>query len=225
MSTHPALALHLFQGQTIRISTDQRGETWFVASDVCNGLRQRPVARALTSLRQEEQVLHSEEGPNTGDLTVALISEAGLLRLLLVGDSPTARRMRRWLTHELLPARHRPAERARQHQQSPEGLQTQTVKAVLQLAREIIELTGVSEAEAIAAAMADMEANTGLRLAPLKQVLRRGDQAAMGHRPRQLGEPPEEARLLGGAPRQVSTYWHSWLVDTLQRLRKQLGAS
>lgn len=225
MSTHTALVPHLFEGQTIRISTDQRGETWFAFSDVCNVLRQLPVARALASLREEEQALHSEEGPGTGDLTVALISEAGLLRVLLFGDSPTARRMQRWLARELLPARHRPAERARQHQQSPEGPQTQTVKAVLQLAKEIIELTGVSDAEAIAAALTDVEASTGLRLAPLKQVLRRGDQAAMGRRPRQLGEPPVEARSVGGAPRQVSSDWRSWLVVTLQRLRKQLGGS
>ncbi len=225
MSTHTALVPHLFEGQSIRISTDQRGEAWFAASDVCHVLRQPPVARALASLREEEHALHSEEGPGTGGLTVALISEAGLLRVLLFGDSPTARRMRRWLTHELLPARHRPVARARQHQQRPQGPQPQTVKAVLQLAKEIVELTGVSDAEAIAAALTDVEASTGLRLKPLKQVLRRGDQAAIGHRPRQLGEPPMEDRLVDAAPRQVSSDWRSWLVDTLQQLRKQLGES
>lgn len=195
MSTHTALVPHQFEGHTIRVRTDQHREAWFVASDVCTVLHQQQVARALAGLREEERALHSEEGPGTGGLTVALISESGLLRVLLHGDSPTARRMRRWLTHELLPALHRQADRQRQHQQSWEGSQTQTVKAVLRLAREIIELTGVSEAEAFAAALMDLEANTGLRLAPLRQVLHHGRDTAPDQRPRQLGQPQVDAQL------------------------------
>ncbi len=195
MSTHTALVPHQFEGHTIRVRTDQHREAWFVASDVCHVLRQLPVARALGELRDEEHALHSEEGPGTGGLTVALISEAGLLRVLLHGDSPTARRMRRWLTHELLPALHRPAAGSRNDVQSPEGPQTQTVKAVLRLAREIIELTGVSEAEAFAAALMDLKANTGLRLAPLRQVLHPVGAAASDQRPRQLGQPHVDAKL------------------------------
>jgi len=194
MSSHTALVPHQFEGHTIRVRTDQHREAWFVASDVCTVLHQQQVARALGGLREEERALHSEEGPGTGGLTVALISEAGLLRVLLHGDSPTARRMRRWLTHELLPSLHRPAGRSRTDLRSPEGPQTQTVKAVLRLAREIIELTGVSEAEAFAAAPMDLEANTGLRLAPLRQVLHhRGDAAS--DQPRQLGQPHIDAQL------------------------------
>lgn len=195
MSTHTALMPHPFEGHTIRVRTDQCGETWFVASDVCNVLRLLPLARALGDLREEEHALHSEEGPGTDGLTVAMISEAGLLRVLLHGDSSTARRMRRWLTHELLPLLHRPAERSREHQPCAEGPQTQTVRAVLRLAREIIALTGVSEAEAFAAALMDLEANTGLRLAPLRQVLHPVGAAASDQRPRQLRHPHVVARL------------------------------
>jgi len=195
MSTHTALVPHQFEGHTIRVRTDQHREAWFVASDVCNVLRQPPVARALGELRDEEHALHSEEGPGTGGLTVALISEAGLLRVLLHGDNPTARRMRRWITHELLPTLHRPAVRSRAHQPDSEGPQTKTVREMLRLAREIIELTGVSEVEAFAAALMDLEANTGLRLAPLRQVLHHGGDAAIDQRPRQLGQPHVDAQL------------------------------
>jgi prophage antirepressor-like protein len=195
MSTHTALVPHQFEGHTIRVRTDQHREAWFVAADVCTVLHQQQVARALTGLREEERALHSEEGPGTGGLTVALISEAGLLRVLLHSDSPTARRMRRWLTHELLPSLHRPAVRSREHQPCSESPQTQTVKAVLRLAKEIIELTGVSEAEAFAAALMDLEANTGLHLAPLRQVLNHRGDAASDQRPRQLGHPHVDAQL------------------------------
>jgi hypothetical protein len=69
------------------------------------------------------------------------------------------------------------------------------VKAVLRLAEEIIELTGVGYSDALLAAIEDIEANTSLSLAPLQQVLRDNGPAASGHRPRQLGDLPAKASL------------------------------
>ncbi|MEI7667209.1 MAG: BRO family protein [Synechococcaceae cyanobacterium ELA263] len=195
MNSTTALVPHLFEGHPIRVSTDQRGEAWFVAADVCTALAQYPIARALATLKEEEHCLHSEEGPGSEGLTLALINEAGLLRLLLMGESPTAWRMRRWLIHELLPSLDRSADGSKEHQQAPEGLQNQTVKELLRLTEEIIELTGFGYADALAAALMDIEANTGLQLAPLQQVLPGSGPAASGHRPCQLGDPPVKARL------------------------------
>jgi hypothetical protein len=42
-------------------------------------------------------------------------------------------------------------------------MQNQTVKELLRLTEEIIELTGVGYADALAAALMDIEANTGLQ--------------------------------------------------------------
>jgi prophage antirepressor-like protein len=195
MSSTTALAPYPFEGHRIRVSTDEHGEAWFAAADVAVALGQHPIARALASLPEEDHCLHSQDGPGSEDCTLALISEDGLFRLLVMGESPIARRMRRWLTHELLPSIARPAARSKKHQQAPEGLQTQTVKAVLRLAEEIIELTGVGYSDALLAAIEDIEANTGLRLAPLQQVLRDSGPAASDHRPRQLGDPPVKVRL------------------------------
>ena len=190
-----ALAPYPFEGHRIRVSTDEHGEAWFAAADVAVALGQHPIARALATLKAEEHCLHSQEGPGSEGCTLALISEDGLFRLLLMGESPIAWRMRRWVTHVLLPSLDRPASRSKKHQQAPEGLQTQTVKAVLRLAEEIIELTGVGYSDALLAAIEDIEANTGLRLAPLQQVLRDNGPAASDHRPRQLGDPPVKVRL------------------------------
>ena len=195
MSSTTALVPYSFEGHRIRVSTDEQGEAWFAAADVAVALGQHPIARALATLKEEEHCLHSQEGPGSEGCTLALISEGGLLRVLLMGESPTARRMRRWLIHELLPSLDRPAGRSREHQQAPEGMQTQTVKSVLRLAEEIIELTGVGYADALLAAIEDIEANTGLQLAPLQQVLAGSGPAASGHRPRQLEDQPVKARL------------------------------
>ena len=195
MNSTTALVPYAFEGHRIRVSTDENGEAWFAAADVAVALGQTPIARALATLKEEEHCLHSEEGPGSEGLTLALINEAGLLRILLMGDSPMARRMRHWLIHELLPSLERPAGRSREHQQAPEGLQNQTVKELLRLTEEIIELTGVGYADALAAALMVIEANTGLQLAPLQQVLPGSGPAASGHRPCQLGDPPVKARL------------------------------
>lgn len=195
MSSTTALVPYPFEGHRIRVSTDKQGEAWFAAADVAAALGQLAIAKALANLREEEQCLYSQEGPGGDGCTLALISEGGLLRLLLLGDSQTAWRMRRWLTHELLPAMHHQQVKSRARVSGPAGEKTQIVQAVLRLAEEIIELTGVGYSDALLAAIEDIEASTGLHLAPVQQVLREHDPADSAHRPGQLGDPPVKARL------------------------------
>ena len=195
MNSTTALVPYSFEGHRIRVSTDEHGEAWFAAADVAAALGQQPIARGLANLREEEQCLYSQEGPGSQGCTLALISEGGLLRLLLLGDSQTAWRMRRWLTHELLPAMHHQQVKSRARVSGPAGEKTQIVQAVLRLAEEIIELTGVGYSDALLAAIEDIEASTGVHLAPVQQVLREHDPADSAHRPGQLGDPPVKARL------------------------------
>jgi prophage antirepressor-like protein len=196
MSSTTALVPYPFEGHRIRVSTDKDGYAWFVAADVAGTLGQIAIARALASLREEEQCLYSQEGPGSQGCTLALISEGGLLRLLLLDDSQTAWRMRRWLTHELLPAIQRNHQvKSRSHLSGSAGEKPQTVQAVLRLAEEIIELTGVGYSDALLAAIEDIEASTGLHLAPLQQILCDSHSAASAHRPAQPVGAPVEARL------------------------------
>ncbi len=195
MSSTTALVPYWFEGHRIRVSTDGHGAAWFVVADVAAALGQQPITKALASLREEEHCLYSQEGPDSEGCTLVLINEATLLRRLLNSDNPRAPRMRHWLTHELLPALQRPAVRAALPRPAPNGIQTQTVQAVLRIAEDIIELTGVRQSDALADALADVEVNTGLQIAPLLQVLRDLEPAASDHRHRQLEAQPVEVRL------------------------------
>ena len=195
MSSTTALVPYPFEGHRIRVSTDEHGEAWFAAADVAAALGQQPIARALANLREEEHCLYSQEGPGSEGCTLALISEGGLLRLLLLGDSQTAWRMRRWLTHELLPALHHQQVKSRARLSGQAGEKTQIVQAVLRLAEEIIELTGVGYSDALLAAIEDIETSTGLHLAPVQQVLRDSHSADSAHWPAQPVGAPAEARL------------------------------
>lgn len=160
MSNTSALVTHAFEGHRIRVSTDPQGEAWFVVADVCAALSEAPLAWAVALQREEEYCLHSEEGPGAGGFTLALINEAALLRRLLNSDNPSAPRMRRWLTHELLPALQRSQEGTRElPRRSIEAIRRQTAAEVLREADEIIELTGVSHAQALLSALERIQAH------------------------------------------------------------------
>jgi prophage antirepressor-like protein len=162
MSSTTALVPYSFEGHRIRVSTDEHGEAWFAAADVAGALGQQPIARGLTNLREEEHCLYSQEGPGSEGCTLALISEGALLRLLLLGDNPTTWRMRRWLTHELLPAIARSQQGMAAHgARTIEAIRRQTATEVLLQADEIIELTGVPQAEALLSVLEEIQGNSG----------------------------------------------------------------
>ena len=125
---------------------------------------------AMANRREEEHCLHSEEGPGPGGFTLALINEAALLRRLLNSDNPSAPRMRRWLTHELLPALQRRQEGTRElPRRSIEAIRRQTAAEVLRGADEIIHLTGVSHAEALLSVLEEIQASSSPAGAEVKQ--------------------------------------------------------
>ena len=171
MSNTSALVPHAFEGHRIRVSTDPQGEAWFVVADVCAALAESPMVWAMANRRDEEEhCLHSEEGPGAGGFTLAVINEATLLRRLLNSDNPSAPRMRRWLTHELLPTLQRSQEGIRElPQRSIEAIRRQTAAEVLRGADEIIQLTGVSHAEALLSVLEEIQAHNSPAVSDVKQ--------------------------------------------------------
>jgi len=170
MSNTSALVPYLFEGHRIRVSTDQQGEVWFVVADACAVLAESPMVWAMANRRDEEHCLHSEEGPGAGGFTLALINEAALLRRLLNSDNPSAPRMRRWLTHELLPALQRRQEgNGELPRRSIEAIRRQTAAEVLRGAEEIIHLTGVSHADALLSVLEEIQAHSSPAAADVKQ--------------------------------------------------------
>ena len=162
MSSTTALVPYPFEGHRIRVSTDEHGEAWFAAADVAAALGQQPIARGLANLGEEEHCPYSQEGPGSEGCTLALISEGGLLRLLLLDENPTPWRMRRWLTHQLLPAIARSQQGMTAHgARSIEAIRRQTATEVLLQADEIIDHTGVPQVEALLSVLEEIQANSG----------------------------------------------------------------
>ncbi|WP_329496604.1 Bro-N domain-containing protein [Kitasatospora herbaricolor] len=97
-----ALAQFDFQGHEVRVVTVD-GEPWWVAADVAAVLQIARVHSAVRGLDDDEKGAHTMRTPG-GDQQVSIISESGLYSLILRSRKPDAKRFRRWVTHEVLPA-------------------------------------------------------------------------------------------------------------------------
>ena len=79
--------------------TDQNGEPWFVAADVCRALDIGNPTQAIARLDSDESTLISNEGREMN-----IISEPGLYALVLGSRKPEAKSFKRWVTHEVIPS-------------------------------------------------------------------------------------------------------------------------
>lgn len=97
-----------FRGASLRTLTDEAGEPWFVAKDVCDILGMSNPSMAVTALDKDEvaqidpkDYLGSE---NRSNQAVNIVSEPGLYKLIMRSRKPEAHEFKRWVTHEVLPS-------------------------------------------------------------------------------------------------------------------------
>lgn len=165
-----------FEGRQIRVFTNEQGEPWFVAADVCSTLGIGNVSQALSRLDADEKTLISNEGaPAGGPQSLNLINEPGLYTLVLGSRKPEAKRFKRWVTHEVLPAI------CRTGSYTVPGLATapaplpsdkqDNAGALLLIGQAVAQVPGVKPGIAMAATLTCIEENTGLVTETLRRAL------------------------------------------------------
>lgn len=92
-----------FDDQAVRVS-DRDGEPWFVLSDVCLALGISNVGGAAARLDDDERDSVRIADAIGRDREVIAISESGVYSLTLTSRKEGARRFKRWITHDVLPA-------------------------------------------------------------------------------------------------------------------------
>lgn len=92
-----------FKGVALRTLTDENGEPWFVAKDVCDVLELSNVGQALARLDDDEKSSITLNDGTPGNPNKAIVSESGLYALVLASRKPEAHEFKRWVTHEVLP--------------------------------------------------------------------------------------------------------------------------
>lgn len=92
-----------FNAAELRTLTDENGDPWFVAKDVCDVLGLNNVSQALTRLDDDEKSSITLNDGTPGTPNKAIVSESGLYSLILASRKPEAHEFKRWVTHEVLP--------------------------------------------------------------------------------------------------------------------------
>lgn len=120
MEAGKELAVFKFEGTHEVRTVVQNGEPWFVAKDVCEILELGNVARALSTLDNDEKssinpnITNSKVGNDGVDSPVfpemqhggrplSIISESGLYALIFKSRKQQAHAFRKWVTSEVLP--------------------------------------------------------------------------------------------------------------------------
>lgn len=99
-----ATALQAFQFESSSVRTTIRdGDPWWVAPDVCGALGINNSRQAVSRLDDDEKgVISSDTLGGNQELTI--VNESGLYNLIFRSRKPEAKRFRKWVTSEVLPA-------------------------------------------------------------------------------------------------------------------------
>lgn len=175
-TTASALVPFDYEGRQVRTYTDDQGEPWFVAADVCSVLAISNVSQALSRLDGDEKTLISNEGGGqAGPQSLNLINEPGLYALVLSSRKAEAKRFKRWVTHEVLPSIRRTGRYAINSEPTANlrfpANQQDSVSALLLIGQAVAQVPGVRPGIAMAATLTCIQENTGLATEPLRRAL------------------------------------------------------
>ena len=99
------LAVFSFGNHEIRTVTDEHGEAWFVANDVCAVLELENPRDALAKHVDSEDVAKRDVTDSLGRQRLTNhVNESGLYALIFGSRKESAKRFKRWVTSEVLPA-------------------------------------------------------------------------------------------------------------------------
>src|SRR5574338_133801 len=92
-----------FDSHAVRVITAKDGDPRFVATDVCSALNMGNPRQVIARLDDDEKGVHIVDTLG-GPQEVTVINESGLYSLILTSRKPEAKRFKKWITSEVLPA-------------------------------------------------------------------------------------------------------------------------
>ena len=190
-----------YEGAQIRVLSDSQGDPWFIAADLLASLALD--RKALERLDDDEKGVSSIHTPG-GEQAMTIVNEPGLYNLVLGSRKPEAKRFKRWITHEVLPAIRRTGRYAVPGlAPTPAFLPSNkqdSVNALLLIGQAIAQVPGVKAGIAMAATLTCIQENTGLSVETLRRTLPAREEAICSLNATQLG------RQLGMAARVMNQH-------------------
>ncbi len=117
------------------------------------------------------------------------INESGLYSLILTSRKPEAKRFKRWVTHEVLPAIRKTGSYATRGSVATLPAPTQDrVTSILMIGEAVAKVPGVKHGIAMAAALTCIHENTGLAIETMRRALPACNEPLAVVNPTKLGE-------------------------------------
>jgi prophage antirepressor-like protein len=156
-----------FDGQSVRAMGDEDGKAWFVGKDICKilGFKNPNEAMSVHCLDQAKIYPVATSG---GTKEARILGPIDVLQMIRRSTLPVPELFESWLLQEVLPALYKPVagESGAAHQ-----AQLDQVKAILEISSAVIK-SGVSARKSLSVALDVIHAQTGMAVAPFKELLR-----------------------------------------------------
>lgn len=176
-----------FEGRPVRVVTDVQGEPWFVAADVAQSLDYRMASDMTRSLDDDEKGTQTVRTPS-GDQEMLVINESGLYSAILKSRKPEAKRFKRWVTREVLPAIRKTGRYALSGTPALPAPTQDRVSSILLIGEAVAKVPGVKPGIAMAATLTCIHENTGLAVETLRRALPAANEAICSLNTTQLGK-------------------------------------
>ena len=175
-----------FEGRQVRVVTNKQGEPLFVAADVLAVLTLD--RKALERLDDDEKGVNSIHTPG-GAQDMSVVNEPGLYSLVLGSRKPEAKRFKRWVTHDVLPAIRKTGAYAATSSLPVLPAPTQDrVSSILLIGEAVAKVPGVKAGIAMAATLTCIQENTGLAVETLRRALPAANEPVCSLNATQLGK-------------------------------------
>jgi prophage antirepressor-like protein len=178
-----------FEARAVRVQVDGAGAPWFNASDVCEILEFGNARQATESHVDTEDVQKMDTLTAGGRQRQNHVNESGLYALILGSTKVAAKRFKRWVTCEVLPAIRKtggyavpgalPALSAPTHDR---------VSAILLIGEAVAKVPGVKLGIAAAATLSCIQENTGITTEVLRRALPSANEPICALNATQLGK-------------------------------------
>lgn len=162
-----------FEAHAVRLQVDDAGLPWFNANDVCDALEMGNPSQAIKSHVDADDLQKLEVIDNLGRTQRANhVNESGLYGLILGSTKDAAKRFKRWVTGEVLPAiRKTGAYSVPGALASLPAPTHDRVSAILLIGEAVAKVPGVKTGIAMAATLTCIQENTGLTTEVLRRAL------------------------------------------------------
>ena len=178
-----------FEARAVRVQIDDAGLPWFNASDVCDALEMGNPSQAVKSHVDAEDLQKLETLTAGGRQRQNHVNESGLYALILGSTKDAAKRFKRWVTGEVLPAIRKTGAYAVPGTLAALPAPTHDrVSAILLMGEAVAKVPGVKSGIAMAATLTCIHENTGLAVETLRRTLPAANEPICSLNATQLGK-------------------------------------